>query len=265
MSAIARVMLEMGYTVTGSDVAAQELTDKLIAKGAKIYIGHTAEQVKGADLVVYSTALSSDNVEWVEAERLKIPILHRSQMLARLLNERKGVAVAGAHGKTTTSSMIALVMEECEVDPTYIIGGEIMNVGTNAKAGQGDYVVAEADESDGSFLHYHPWLGIVTNVEADHLENYGGDFNRLKAAYVQFMNQTREDGTAIVCADDENVISLLPEVSGKVITYGIKSKTADYIATDIVLGDRQVSYTMNHNGVVLGQIELSVLRPVQSV
>lgn len=126
------------------------------------------------------------------------------------------------------------------------------------KAGQGDYVVAEADESDGSFLHYHPWLGIVTNVEADHLENYGGDFNRLKAAYVQFMNQTREDGTAIVCADDENVISLLPEVSGKVITYGIKSKTADYIATDIVLGDRQVSYTMNHNGVVLGQIELSV-------
>lgn len=258
MSAIARVMLEMGYTVTGSDVAAQELTDKLIAKGAKVYIGHTAEQVKGADLVVYSTALSTDNVEWVEAERLQIPILHRSQMLARLLNERKGVAVAGAHGKTTTSSMIALVMEECDVDPTYIIGGEIMNVGTNAKAGQGEFVVAEADESDGSFLHYHPWLGIVTNVEADHLENYDGDFNRLKAAYVQFMNQTREDGTAIVCADDENVISLLPEVSGKVITYGIKSKTADYTATDIVLGDRQVSFTMHGYGEVLGHVELSV-------
>lgn len=258
MSAIARVMLEMGYTVTGSDVAAQELTEKLIAKGAKVYIGHTAEQVKGADLVVYSTALSSDNVEWMEAERLQIPILHRSQMLARLLNERKGVAVAGAHGKTTTSSMIALIMEECEVDPTYIIGGEIMNVGTNAKAGQGDYVVAEADESDGSFLHYHPWLGIVTNVEADHLENYDGDFNRLKAAYVQFMNQIREDGNAIVCADDENVVALLPEVSGNVITYGIKSKTAEYTATDIVLGDRQVSYTMNHNGEALGRIELSV-------
>ena len=258
MSAIARVMLEMGYTVTGSDVAAQELTDKLIAKGAKVYIGHTAEQVKGADLVVYSTALSTDNVEWVEAERLQIPILHRSQMLARLLNERKGVAVAGAHGKTTTSSMIALVMEECDVDPTYIIGGEIMNVGTNAKAGQGEFVVAEADESDGSFLHYHPWLGIVTNVEADHLENYDGDFNRLKAAYVQFMNQTREDGTAIVCADDENVISLLPEVTGKVITYGIKSKTADYTATDIVLGDRQVSFTMHGYGEVLGHVELSV-------
>jgi len=258
MSAIARVMLEMGYTVTGSDVAAQELTEKLIAKGAKVYIGHTAEQVNGADLVVYSTALSSDNVEWVEAERLKIPIIHRSQMLARLLNERKGVAVAGAHGKTTTSSMIALVMEDCGVDPTYIIGGEIMNVGTNAKAGQGEFVVAEADESDGSFLQYHPWLGIVTNIEADHLENYGGDFNRLKAAYVQFMNHLAEDGTAIVCVDDENVISLLPEVNGKVITYGITSKTADYVATDIVLGDRQVSFTMTGYGEVLGRIELSV-------
>lgn len=258
MSAIARVMLEMGYTVTGSDVAAQELTEKLIAKGAKVYIGHTAEQVKGADLVVYSTALASDNVEWVEAERLNIPVLHRSQMLARLLNERKGVAVAGAHGKTTTSSMIALIMEDCGVDPTYIIGGEIMNVGTNAKAGQGEYVVAEADESDGSFLQYHPWLAIVTNIEADHLENYGGDFGKLKAAYVQFMNQLREDGTAIVCADDETASSLLSEVKGSIITYGIDSPDADYTATDIVLGDRQVSYTMNHQGGVLGKIELSI-------
>ncbi|AIQ14090.1 UDP-N-acetylmuramate--L-alanine ligase [Paenibacillus durus] len=258
MSAIARVMLEMGYTVTGSDVAAQELTEKLIAKGAKVYIGHTAEQVKGADLVVYSTALSKDNVERVEAERLNIPILHRSQMLARLLNQRKGVAVAGAHGKTTTSSMIALVMEECGVDPTYIIGGEIMNVGTNAKAGQGEFVVAEADESDGSFLQYHPWLAIVTNIEADHLENYGGDFERLKSAYMQFMNQLREDGTAIVCADDETVVSLLPRVKADVTTYGIRSESADYTATDISLGDRQVSFTMKHQGEVLGRIELSV-------
>lgn len=180
MSAIARVMLEMGYTVTGSDVASQELTEKLAAKGAKIYIGHTAEHVTGADLVVYSTAAPADNVERVAAAELNIPILHRSQMLARLLNERKGVAVAGAHGKTTTSSMIALVMDKCDTDPTYIIGGEIMNVGTNAKAGQGDWVVAEADESDGSFLQYHPWLGIVTNIEADHLENYNSDFEELK-------------------------------------------------------------------------------------
>jgi len=258
MSAIARVMLEMGYKITGSDVASQELTEKLAAKGAKIYIGHTAEQVHGADLVVYSTALPKDNVERVEAEHLNIPILHRSQMLARLLNERKGVAVAGAHGKTTTSSMIALVMEECGVDPTYIIGGEIMNVGTNAKAGKGDFVVAEADESDGSFLQYHPWLGIVTNIEADHLENYDGDFEKLKKAYVQFLNQIREDGTAVVCADDDNIRAILPGIRCHVATYGIDDAGAEYTATDLALGDRQVSFTMNHQGEPLGKVNLSV-------
>ncbi|MDR0267749.1 UDP-N-acetylmuramate--L-alanine ligase [Paenibacillus sp.] len=257
MSAIARVMLEMGYKVTGSDVASQELTEKLAAKGAKIYIGHTAEQVHGADLVVYSTALSKDNVERVEAEHLNIPILHRSQMLARLLNERKGVAVAGAHGKTTTSSMIALVMEECGVDPTYIIGGEIMNLGTNAKAGKGDFVVAEADESDGSFLQYHPWIGVVTNIEADHLENYDGDFEKLKKAYVQFLNQIREDGTAVVCADDANIQAIIPGIHCQVATYGIDSE-AEYTADDLVLGDRHISFTMKHNGVPLGTVELSV-------
>ncbi|OAB38967.1 UDP-N-acetylmuramate--L-alanine ligase [Paenibacillus macquariensis subsp. defensor] len=257
MSAIARVMLEMGHTVTGSDVVAQELTEKLAAKGAKIYIGHTAEQVHGADLVVYSTALSKDNVERVEAEQLNIPTLHRSQMLARLLNERKGVAVAGAHGKTTTSSMIALVMEKCGVDPTYIIGGEIMNVGTNAKAGQGEHVVAEADESDGSFLQYHPWLGVVTNIEADHLENYNSDFEELKGAYVQFLNQIRKDGTAVVCGDDHNIQSILPQLDCSIITYGIKSE-ADYMASEIVLGDRQVSFMLSHRGEKLGTVELSV-------
>lgn len=257
MSAIARVMLERGYTVTGSDVTSQELTEKLAAKGAKIYIGHTAEHVQGADLVVYSTALSKDNVERVTAEKLNIPTLHRSQMLARLLNESKGVAVAGAHGKTTTSSMTALVMEKCGADPTYIIGGEIMNVGTNAKAGEGEFVVAEADESDGSFLQYYPWLGIVTNIEADHLENYGGDFNRLKNAYVQFLNQIRPDGIAVVCADDDNVRDIIPELYCNVITYGM-DQPADYTASDIQLKDRQSSYTLNKGGVPLGVIRLSI-------
>ncbi|WP_209861407.1 UDP-N-acetylmuramate--L-alanine ligase [Paenibacillus shirakamiensis] len=257
MSAIARVMLEMGYTVTGSDVASQELIEKLSAKGAKIYIGHTAEQVHGADLVVYSTALPKDNVERVEAESQGIEVIHRAQMLARLLNERNGVAVAGAHGKTTTSSMIALVMEECGTDPTYIIGGEIMNIGTNAKAGQGKYVVAEADESDGSFLQYHPTLAVVTNIEADHLENYEGDFNRLKQAYVQFLSQLKPGGKAIVCGDDENVKELLPKVSGEMITYGLESSN-DYIATDIQLGDRRVSFNLHAFGKLLGPVELSV-------
>lgn len=261
MSAIARVMLEMGYKVTGSDVARAELAEKLAAKGARIYIGHEAEHVKGADLVVYSTALARDNVERVEAENLNIPILHRAQMLARLMNARKGIAVAGAHGKTTTSSMIALVMETCGQDPTYIIGGEIVNVGTNAKAGKGDYVVAEADESDGSFLQYHPTIAVVTNIEADHLENYDGDFNNLKQAYVQFLGQVRQGGQAVVCADDVIVRELLPQVDssngGQLITYGI-DRDADYKAEQIELGDRKVRFTVSKHGQQLGVIELPV-------
>ncbi|MBP3961413.1 UDP-N-acetylmuramate--L-alanine ligase [Paenibacillus lignilyticus] len=263
MSAIARVMLEMGYKVTGSDVARQELTEKLAAKGARIYIGHEPEHVKGADLVVYSTALSRDNVERRAAEELNIPILHRAQMLARLMNNGKGVAVAGAHGKTTTSSMIALVMENCKLDPTYIIGGEIVNVGTNAKAGKGEYVVAEADESDGSFLQYHPTIAIVTNIEPDHLENYDGDFNKLKAAYVQFLSQVKDGGSAIVCSDDTNMQAMLPElIAGPlgtegVLTYGIDQE-AIYRAQNISLGDRKASFDMTRHGQLLGRIELSV-------
>jgi len=259
MSAIARVMLEMGYQVSGSDVASQELTDKLAAKGARIYIGHEPENVRGADLVVYSTALSKDNVERQEAEQLNIPVLHRAQMLARLLNARTGIAVAGAHGKTTTSSMIALVMENCDLDPTYIIGGEIVNVGTNAKAGKGRFVVAEADESDGSFLQYESAMGVVTNIEADHLENYDGDFNKLKAAYVSFLRNIKPDGCAVVCADDENIRELLPQVTDKrVVTYGTEDGDADYKATDIELGDRCVSFTVSHRDQELGRVSLSV-------
>jgi UDP-N-acetylmuramate--alanine ligase len=257
MSAIARVMLEMGYNVSGSDVAQQELTEKLEAKGAKVFIGHEAGHVQGADLVVYSTALSKDNVEKAAAESLNIPVIHRAQMLARLLNAKKGVAVAGAHGKTTTSSMIALVMEQCELDPTYIIGGEIMNVGSNAKAGKGEYVVAEADESDGSFLQYHPTLAVVTNIEADHLENYDGDFNRLKAAYAQFLSQVKEDGKAVVCLDDPELAGLLPDVKGDCITYGTHAD-AIYRATDIRLGDRRASFTMVRQGQQIGRVELNV-------
>ncbi len=261
MSAIARVMLEMGYTVTGSDVARQELTEKLAAKGAQIYIGHEPEHVNGADLVVYSTALSRDNVERRAAEELNIPVLHRAQMLARLMNAGKGVAVAGAHGKTTTSSMIALVMESCKADPTYIIGGEIVNVGTNAKAGKGEYVVAEADESDGSFLQYHPAIAIVTNIEPDHLENYDGDFEKLKTAYVQFLSQVKEDGKAIVCTDDENVTEILPRLDadarGRLITYGIEGD-AEYKAENITLGDRKVTFNMTKGGTKLGTVNLSV-------
>jgi UDP-N-acetylmuramate--alanine ligase len=258
MSAIARVMLEMGYQVSGSDVVRQELTDKLAAKGAQIYIGHEPEHVQGADLVVYSTALPRDNVERQAAEQLNIPTLHRSQMLARLLNARTGVTVAGAHGKTTTSSMIALVMETCGLDPTYIIGGEIVNVGTNAKAGKGEFVVAEADESDGSFLQYNPFVAVVTNIEADHLENYDGDFGKLKEAYVSYLRNVREDGIAVVGTDDENIRSILPQVSGtRLISFGIDSE-ADYTASNIRLGDRCAAFTVRRGTETLGEIVLSV-------
>lgn len=257
MSAIAKVMLEMGFKVSGSDLAQQELTEKLKAKGAHVFIGHEAQNIQDADLVVYSTALSKDNVEMVEAERRNIPLIHRSQMLARLMNARKGIAVAGAHGKTTTSSMIALVMERCGVDPTYIIGGEIMNIGSNAKAGKSEFVVAEADESDGTFLQYHPYLALVNNIEADHLENYNGDFENLKQAYAQFISQVRDDGKAIICGDDVYLQQMIPQVTCNLITYGIEAN-ADYRATNIELGDRKVSFDVERQGERLGQIRLSV-------
>lgn len=257
MSAIAKVMLEMGFHVSGSDLAQQELTEKLAAKGADVFIGHEAEHVKGADLVVYSTALSKDNVEMKRAEELNIPIIHRSQMLARLLNTQKGVAVAGAHGKTTTSSMISLVMEACGTDPTYIIGGEIINLGSNAKAGKGEYVVAEADESDGTFLQYHPYLAVVTNIEADHLEHYDGNFDKLKAAYAQFLSQVKPEGKAVVCADDPFIQEMLPQLKGTAVTFGL-SEQAEYAAYDLVLGDRKVEFSVRHKGEPLGTIKLSV-------
>lgn len=257
MSAIARVLLEMGYRVSGSDEVRQELTEKLAARGALVYIGHQAEHVRGADLVVYSSALPKDNVEIVAAEKLNIPIIHRAQMLARLLNARRGVAVAGAHGKTTTSSMIALIMEAGGLDPTYIIGGEIMNVGSNAKAGKGEFVVAEADESDGSFLQYNPQYAVVTNIEADHLENYDGKFENLKNAYVQFLSQVKPGGKAILCMDDPYVQELMPGLSCEILTYGIHTN-ATFRAKNIELGDRRVRFEVEREGAALGSIELSV-------
>ncbi len=257
MSAIAKVMLEMGYQVSGSDLAQQELTEKLAAKGAQVFIGHEAQNVKGANVVVYSTALAKDNVEMVAAEELNIPILHRSQMLARLMNAKKGIAVAGAHGKTTTSSMIALVLERCGSDPTFIIGGEIMNVGSNAKAGKGDWVVAEADESDGSFLQYQPAIALVNNIEADHLENYDGNFENLKKAYAQFLSQVKEDGKAVVCLDDQYLKEMISSVNSEVLTYAIEAE-ADFTARNIVLGDRKVSFDVMRGAEALGTIHLSV-------
>ncbi|AKF92251.1 UDP-N-acetylmuramate--L-alanine ligase [Brevibacillus laterosporus] len=259
MSGIARVLVDLGYKVTGSDVAMNDLARKLQEKGAQVIIGHDASHIDGADIVVYSTSISKENPEVAAALEKGIPLLHRSQMLAKILNERTGVAVAGAHGKTTTTSMTAHILEACGEDPTFIIGGELVNAGTNAKAGKSDYVVAEADESDGSFKEYHPAYAIVTNIEPDHLEHFDGDFANLKKAYVHFLGNIKPDGTAIVCLDDHHVRELMPSVNRKVITYSIDpvySGSADYYATEIVCGDLTTTYQAWHKDVHLGEVIL---------
>ncbi|MGG1664189.1 UDP-N-acetylmuramate--L-alanine ligase [Brevibacillus sp. NRS-1366] len=261
MSAIARVLIDLGYKVTGSDVAMNDLAKKLEARGAVIHIGHNATHVEGADIIVYSTSIPKDNPEVVAAEAEGILVMHRSQMLARILNERTGVAVAGAHGKTTTTSMISHVLEECGVDPTFIIGGELMNAGTNAKAGTSDFVIAEADESDGSFLEYRPMYEIVTSIEPDHLEHFDGDFNNLKQAYVKFLSHLKPGGKAILCIDDSHVREVLPSVTETVITYSIDPAVAgqaEFRAAQIECGDRCSKCQIYHQDQLLGELTLTV-------
>ncbi|UFJ39060.1 UDP-N-acetylmuramate--L-alanine ligase [Brevibacillus humidisoli] len=261
MSAIARVLVDLGMKVTGSDVALSDLARKLQARGAQVMVGHDAAHIEGADLVVYSTSIPRENPEIAAAEAKGIPLLHRSQMLARILNERTGVAVAGAHGKTTTTSMIAHVLEECGVDPTYIIGGELMNAGTNAKAGKSEFVIAEADESDGSFLEYSPALAVVTNIEPDHLEHFDGDFDKLKQAYARFLSRIKPDGKAILCIDDAYNRELMTSLQQELITYGIDPEqcaVAEYRATEITCGDRKTTCLIWHKQECLGTLSLNV-------
>ncbi|OYD08270.1 UDP-N-acetylmuramate--L-alanine ligase [Paludifilum halophilum] len=257
MSAIARVLLEMGYRVTGSDVASNKLTEGLADRGAEIHRGHDSSLVHGADRVVYSSSIPESNVELEEARREGIPVLHRSQMLAVLLNHKKGIAVAGAHGKTTTSSMIAQTMEESGVDPTYVIGGEVVGLGSNAKAGQSDYVVAEADESDGTFLEYHPHMAVVTNIEPDHLENYDGEFDNLKKAYRQFLRQVKDDGVAVLGWDDAYLREIASETEARVITYALDRK-ADYNAVNIRQQLNRVHFDVQRGEDILGEVTICV-------
>lgn len=257
MSAIARVMLDLGYEVTGSDVSQQEMTERLSSRGATIFYGHEKDQVAGADIVVHSTAVSGDNVELVEAKRRNIPVIHRSEMLARLMADRVGVAVTGAHGKTTTTSMIAYVMERNQLDPTFVIGGVVSNIGDNAKAGGGTYVVAEADESDGSFLHYRPTIAVVTNIEADHLEHYDGKFENLRNAYKTFISGISSDGLAVLSADDEHLRDLKSVSKACVVTYGF-SDDADIQAKNIRLLDRTSVSDIYVHGELAGRLQLSL-------
>ncbi|WP_309866892.1 UDP-N-acetylmuramate--L-alanine ligase [Desmospora profundinema] len=257
MSAIARVLLEMGHRVTGSDVSSNKLTEALAAKGAEIHLGHDGMLVENADRVVYSSSIPEHNVEWKAAREQGIPVYHRSQMLALLLNDKKGVAIAGAHGKTTTSSMIAQTMEEAGVDPSYIIGGEVVSLGSNAKAGSSDWVVAEADESDGTFLEYNPQIAVVTNIEPDHLENYDGDFNNLKQAYRQFLRQVKTDGLAVLGWDDAYVREIADDCQARIITYAL-DRSADVTATHIRQHLNTITFTVHAHGKELGEMTLHV-------
>ncbi len=222
MAGIAEVLINLGYEVSGSDLKEGASTRRLVSLGARVHIGHAAENVAKVDVVVTSTAVSADNPEVVAAHENRVPVVRRAEMLAELMRFRYGVAVAGTHGKTTTTSLVAAVLAEGGLDPTFVVGGKVTSTGTNAKLGDGPYLVAEADESDASFLLLNPMIAIVTNIDADHMETYGGDFERLRSAFVEFLHHLPFYGLAVMCVDDPQVRDLLNNVGRPVMTYGIE-------------------------------------------
>lgn len=228
MSALAQVLLQMGYRVTGSDIHDSALVQRLAARGAVIRLSHRRDHIGSSDLVVHSTAIPPDNCELVEARRRGIAIWHRSELLAALLNSRYGIAVAGTHGKTTISTMIALLLEAGGLDPTALIGGEVASFQSNARYGRSDYLVAEACESDHSFLRYRPQMAVISNVEADHLEHYQNDFGLMQEAYRSFLQNLRSGGCAVVNYDDPFLRKLAGQLEQRVVTYGLSGNGADY-------------------------------------
>ena len=232
MSGIAEVLLNLGYQVSGSDVVESAVTERLRGLGARVYRGHDAVQVEGADAVVVSTAVKPDNPEVGAARSRRIPVVPRALMLAELMRLRQGIAVAGTHGKTTTTSLIASVLAEAGMDPTFVIGGRLEAAGSHAKLGKGEFIVVEADESDASFLYLQPVLAVVTNIDADHMETYGHDFGRLRQAFLDFIQHLPFYGMAVLCADDPNVRAILPLVTKPITTYGL-SEQAQIRATNI--------------------------------
>ena len=256
MSGIAEVLRNLGYLISGSDLSDSVTLQRLKGLGIKTYVGHAAANVIGADAIVTSTAVQGDNPEVLAARKRNIPVVPRAIMLAELMRLKQGIAIAGTHGKTTTTSLVASVLAEGGLDPTFVIGGRLNSVGANAKLGAGDYIVVEADESDASFLNLMPVMSVVTNIDADHMETYGHDFGKLKSAFVEFLHRMPFYGTAILCIDDAAVRDIVPLVQCPVTSYGV-SPEAQVRAVDIRAVGAQMHFTVQRrNGVTLPDLKV---------
>ncbi|HRO54661.1 MAG TPA: UDP-N-acetylmuramate--L-alanine ligase [Alicycliphilus sp.] len=261
MCGIAEVLHNLGYKVSGSDLADSATLARLRTLGVATHVGHAAAHIAGADAVVTSTAVQQDNPEVLAARERKIPIVPRAVMLAELMRLRRGIAIAGAHGKTTTTSLVASVLAEGGLDPTFVIGGRLNSAGTNAKLGGGEYIVVEADESDASFLNLLPVMAVVTNIDADHMEAYGHDFGRLKQAFVDFLHRMPFYGTAILCVDNPAIRDILPRVTCPVTSYGL-AEDAEVRAVDVRAVGTQMHFTvLRRNGVTLPDLQVELNLP----
>lgn len=261
MSGIAEILFNLGYTISGSDLSDSATLQRLAGLGIQTYIGHTASHVADADAVVTSTAVQADNPEVLAARHSRIPVVPRALMLAELMRLKKGIAIAGTHGKTTTTSLVASVLAEAGLDPTFVIGGRLTSAGANARLGKGDHIVVEADESDASFLNLLPVMAVVTNIDADHMETYGHDFENLKKAFVDFLHRMPFYGTAILCTDDAAVRSIVPQVTCPITSYGFE-EGAEVRAVDVRAVDGQMLFTVQRrNGMVLPDLEVVLNLP----
>jgi UDP-N-acetylmuramate--alanine ligase len=263
MSGIAEVLLNQGYRISGSDLGESAATRRLAALGAQVHAGHDAKHIEGADAIVTSTAVKADNPEVLAARAKLIPVVPRAVMLAELMRLQKGVAIAGTHGKTTTTSLVASVLAEAGMDPTFVIGGRLNSAGANAALGSGEYIVVEADESDASFLNLLPMIAVITNIDADHMDTYGHDFGRLKAAFVEFLHKMPFYGAAVVCVDDPAVREILPQIARPITSYGM-SEDAQVRALNVRAVGAQMHFTVQRrNGVQLPDLDVVLNLPGQ--
>jgi len=256
MSGIAEVLHNLGFMVTGSDIQKKDMTERLEKLGIKVYYGHAPENVEGAEVVVVSTAIPPDNPEVLYAQEKKIPVIPRAEMLAELMRMKYSIAVSGAHGKTTTTSMIASILENAGYDPTVVVGGRIRGMGTGGKLGQSEYLVAEADESDGSFLKLFPTISVITNIDEEHIDTYG-DMENLKNAFVEFANKVPLYGCTVISIDDPGARDLLPRIRRRVLTFGL-SRQADFEARELELKGLGSSYSLYVRGEPMGKVRLGV-------